>query len=114
WVVLEERSPFSEDYCLVFYVKELLAVSSAWRQISLEVLWKQFKLTIPVTTNEVILNSPDWAERSRLTHNATNLARELYVSIPMFSIVGGFAHKLLVNYFGDTKCLPLANKLTVN
>ncbi|KAJ2430451.1 hypothetical protein GGF41_000991 [Coemansia sp. RSA 2531] len=114
WVVLEERSPFSEDYCRVNYVKELLAVSSAWRQTSLEVLWKKFKLTIPVTTNEVILNCPKWAEHSRLTHNATNLARELYVSIPMFSIIGGFAYKLLVNYFGDTKCLPLANKLTVN
>ncbi|KAJ2096221.1 hypothetical protein GGI16_004935, partial [Coemansia sp. S142-1] len=93
------------------HLRELLKVNSSWRQVALEFLWR--KLEFDLTTNEVHLKRPDWVKWNSLPPNAANLVKEIHVLVPMPRIVSGLAHKLLDDYIGDTRCLPLAKKLHV-
>ncbi|KAJ2417816.1 hypothetical protein GGF41_005294, partial [Coemansia sp. RSA 2531] len=91
----------------------LLAVSSTWRQVALEFLWHKLSLTIDATPDNVRLHSPKWLKANMLPYNASNLTKEICVSVSLPDIVSGVAHKLLFNYIGDTKRFLLAYKLTV-
>ncbi|KAJ2404577.1 hypothetical protein GGF41_007192, partial [Coemansia sp. RSA 2531] len=113
WIVLEERSPFYGNSCDMYELQELLTVSSDWRQAALELLWRRLNLMINAKKGEVYLERPMWLKQKTLPPNAENLARDIRVRVSMSSIVSGIACKLLGNYIRDTKCFPLAYKLTV-
>ncbi|KAJ2431085.1 hypothetical protein GGF41_000708 [Coemansia sp. RSA 2531] len=63
---------------------------------------------------EVHLNHPKWVNSNSLPNNAINLVKKIHINVNMPSVASGNAYKLLVDYIGDTKLFPLANKLTVN
>ncbi|KAJ2432013.1 hypothetical protein GGF41_000259 [Coemansia sp. RSA 2531] len=113
WVVNEKKSPFVEASCQLGKLKELLIISSTWRQAALEFLWKQLHLIVNVPSNDVCLKRPNWLIHNMLPHNAASLAKKIHVLVPMSSIVLGVAHKLLVSYIGSTKCFPFVYNLTV-
>ncbi|KAJ2430450.1 hypothetical protein GGF41_000990 [Coemansia sp. RSA 2531] len=112
-LVVERRSVHFEAFCRINYLEELLAVCSTWRQVAIEYLWRQLKLTINAITNEVHLERPTWIKNKTLPHNAAHLTKIIHVGVPMSSIVNGVAQKLLVDYIRDSKCFPFVKKLTV-
>ncbi|KAJ2406104.1 hypothetical protein GGF41_006982, partial [Coemansia sp. RSA 2531] len=102
WVVNEQRSPLHASSCEKSHLKELLTVSSTWRQAALECLWRELTFSIDIPTNKVYLERPVWVKQKSLPHNVENLAKEIHVCAPMSGIASGMAQKLLVDYLGDT------------
>ncbi|KAJ2108522.1 hypothetical protein GGI16_001102, partial [Coemansia sp. S142-1] len=113
WVTLEEKSPLHGYSLELENVKELLTVSSTWRQVALEFLWRKLDLNIDVSRSIVRLYSPEWVGNNALPHNAVNLVKKISINVLLSDIVSGKAHRLLDNYIGNTKCFPLANRLTL-
>ncbi|KAJ2428022.1 hypothetical protein GGF41_001499 [Coemansia sp. RSA 2531] len=114
WVTLEKGSQLHGYSFQLENLKELLTVSSAWRQVALEFLWRQVNFTINDNKGEVQLKRPKWVKNNALPHNAANFVKEVIVNVSMSDIVGGVGHRLLNNYIGHTKLFPLANKLTLS
>ncbi|KAJ2073759.1 hypothetical protein GGH13_001787, partial [Coemansia sp. S155-1] len=114
WVVNEQRSHLLVNCSELGNLKELLTLSSTWRQAALECLWRELTLSIDTPTNEVHLERPVWVKQKSLPYNVENLAKEIHVCAPMSGIASGMAQKLLVDYLGDTQCFPLVYKLTVS
>ncbi|KAJ2427865.1 hypothetical protein GGF41_001542, partial [Coemansia sp. RSA 2531] len=114
WVVNEQRSHLLVNCSQLGNLKELLTLSSTWRQAALECLWRELTLSIDTPTNEVHLERPVWVKQKSLPYNVENLAKEIRVSAPMSGIASGMAQKLLVDYLGDTQCFPLVYKLTIS
>ncbi|KAJ2690553.1 hypothetical protein IWW39_000647 [Coemansia spiralis] len=56
---------------------------------------------------------PEWAKKFKLPADAANLVKEIHVNIPWPCIANGTALKLLTEFMGDVKMLPLAQKLFI-
>ncbi|KAJ2352027.1 hypothetical protein GGH92_001496, partial [Coemansia sp. RSA 2673] len=94
-------------------IKELLYVCSEWRQGALEYMWRTLSLTIDDMAGMIYVNNPSFAEEFMLPANASEIVRELNITVSMSSIVSGKAYKLLSGFMGAATTLPLACKLFI-
>ncbi|KAJ2041326.1 hypothetical protein H4S03_000427, partial [Coemansia sp. S3946] len=61
----------------------------------------------------IYVNNPSFAEEFMLPANASEIVRELNITVSMSSIVSGKAYKLLSGFMGAATTLPLACKLFI-
>ncbi|KAJ2432218.1 hypothetical protein GGF41_000107 [Coemansia sp. RSA 2531] len=112
-VVNKKRLPFNEFGYQLDPLKELLTVSSTWRQVALKYLWRRLRLTIDDQPDAMYTLHPSWFKANKLPLYAANLVTELHLEVPMSCIVSGVAHKYLAEYMGDIKCFPFSKKIIV-
>ncbi|KAJ2840538.1 hypothetical protein FBU31_000328, partial [Coemansia sp. 'formosensis'] len=80
--------------------------------MALACLWRRLQLTIDDKAEDIRLSRPTWVTNNALPH-AAHLARELRVHVSMSGIISGTSCRLLTEYMGSTKRLPIVNKLYV-